>query len=55
MARLYASEPEFAEERRAERVVWGALRDQLPAEAALLHAVNLLDGEWEQEIDLLIA
>lgn len=55
MPRLYPSEPDFAEERRAERTVWEALRDQLPAEVALFHSVGLLEGEREQELDLLVA
>lgn len=55
MPRCYPSEPDFAEERRAERSVWEALRGQLPPEAALFHSVGLLEGEREQEIDLLVA
>ena len=55
MPRCFPSEPDFAEERRAERAVWEALREQLPDEAVLFHSVGLLEGEREQEIDLLIA
>ena len=55
MTRCYPSEPEFGENGRAERVVWEALRDQLPDDAALFHSVNLLDREREQELDLLVA
>jgi ATP:corrinoid adenosyltransferase len=55
MPRCFPAEPDFAEERRAERAVWEALRDQLPDEAALFHSVALLEGEREQEIDLLVA
>ncbi len=55
MPRCFPSEPEFAEERRAERTVWEALRDSLPPEAALFHSVGLLEGDREQEIDLLVA
>jgi hypothetical protein len=55
MPRCLPSEPDFAEERRAERVVWEALRDQLPDEAALFHSVPLLEGDREYEIDLLVA
>lgn len=55
MPHLYPSEPEFAEERRAERTVWEALRDQLPPEAALFHSVALVEGDREQELDLLVA
>ena len=54
MPRCYPSAPDFAEERRAERVVWEALRDQLPAEAALFHSVPLIEGGREQELDLLV-
>jgi hypothetical protein len=53
--RCYPTQPEFAEDRRAERTAWEALRDSLPNEAALFHSVGLLDGEREQEIDLLVA
>ena len=35
--------------------MWEALRDQLPDEAALFHSVNLLEGDREHEIDLLVA
>lgn len=55
MPHCYPSEPEFAEERRAERTVWEALRDQLPDEAALFHSVGLLENDREQELDLLVA
>ena len=54
MPRCYPAEPDFAEDRRAERAVWEALRDSLPEEAALFHSVALLEGEREQEIDLLV-
>jgi len=55
MPRCYPTDPEFSEDRRAERVVWEALRDQLPDDAALFHSVNLLDRDREQEIDVLVA
>lgn len=55
MPRCYPCEPEFADDRRAERTVWEALRDQLPDEAALFHSVGLLENDREQELDLLIA
>lgn len=55
MPRCYPSDPEFAEERRAERAAWEALRDQLPAEAVLFHSVGLLEEDREQELDLLVA
>jgi hypothetical protein len=34
--------------------VWEALRDSLPEEAAPFHSVALLEGEREQEIDILV-
>ena len=55
MPRCYPTEPDFAEDRRAERTVWEALRDSLPDEAALFHSVGLLEGSHEHEIDLLVA
>jgi hypothetical protein len=55
VARCFPTEPEFADERRAERVVWEALRDQLPDDVALFHSVGLLEGDREQELDLLVA
>ena len=55
MPRCYPPEPDFAEERRAERTVWEGLRDTLPEEAALFHSVALLEGDREQELDLLVA
>ena len=45
MAHLYPTEPEFADDRRAERTVWEALRDQLPDDAALFHSVGLIENE----------
>lgn len=55
MPRCYPSDPDFPDDRRAERVVWEALRDQLPDDAALFHSVNLLEHDREHEIDLLVA
>ena len=55
MPQAYPPDPEFPEERRAERVVWEALFEQLPDDAALFHSVNLLEHDREHEIDLLVA
>ena len=55
MPRCYPSTPEFADDRTAERVVWEALREQLPDDAALFHSVGLLEEGREHELDLLIA
>lgn len=55
MPRCFPSEPDFPEDRAAERRLWEALRDQLPDDAALFHSVNLLEGGREHEIDLLVA
>lgn len=54
MPRCFPAEPEFADERRAERAVWEALRDQLPDDAVLFHSVPLLEGDREHELDLLV-
>ena len=54
MPRLYPEEPEFADERIAERVAWERLRDSLPDEAALFHSVPLIENDHEFEIDLLV-
>lgn len=35
--------------------MWDVLREQLPADAALLYAVRLTEGDRHQEIDLLVA
>lgn len=55
MPRCYPEEPDFPDNRHAERAVWQALRDQLPDSAALFHSVPLLEGVNEREIDLLVA
>jgi hypothetical protein len=52
--RCFPEEPEFLEERRAERVAWEHLRDQLPDEAVLFHSVPLVEDDHEYEIDLLV-
>jgi hypothetical protein len=54
MPRCFPEEPEFLEERQAERTAWEALRDQLPDEAALFHSVPLIENDREFEIDLLV-
>lgn len=54
MPRCYPSAPDFAEDRRAERTAWEALRATLPDNAVLFHAVGLLEEDREQEIDLLV-
>jgi hypothetical protein len=55
MPRCFPDEPDFPDDRLAERVVWEHLRDQLPDDAALFHSVNLLERDREHEIDLLVA
>lgn len=55
MPRCFPAEPDFAAERTAERTAWEALRDQLPDEAVLFHSVGLIEGDREQELDLLVA
>jgi hypothetical protein len=50
----YPPEPDFSEERRAERVVWEALRDQLPDEASLFHSMQLKERGNEYEADLVV-
>lgn len=54
MARLYPPDPAM-HDTGAERVVWEALRDQLPPDAVVFADVGLLDGTIEREIDLLVA
>lgn len=54
MPRLYPAEPP-SRDTGAERVVWQALRDQLPADAVLFAGVGLQDDHVEREIDLLVA
>jgi hypothetical protein len=54
MPRCFPAEPDFPEERRAERVVWEALRDQLPDDAALFHSLQLKERNHEYEADLVV-
>lgn len=54
MPHCYPAEPEFPEERRAERVVWEALRDQLPDEASLFHSLQLKERGNDYEADLVV-
>ena len=49
------AEPAFDNDTGAERVVWTALREQLPEGALLMHSVRLQDGPDQREIDLLVA
>jgi ATP:corrinoid adenosyltransferase len=50
----FPAQPDFPEERRAERVVWEALRDQLPDEAALFHSLQVKEGGNDYEADLVV-
>jgi hypothetical protein len=52
--RCYPAEPDFPEERRAERVVWEALHDQLPDEASLFHSLQLKERGNDYEADLVV-
>ena len=54
MPRCYPPEPEFGADRTAERRVWEVLRDQLPADAALLHSVTMIERAAEHEADLIV-
>jgi len=49
MPRCYPPEPEFGAGRTAERRVWEVLREQLPAEATLLHSVPMIERAEEYE------
>lgn len=53
--RCYPPDPDFGEDRRAERTVWQALRDQLPDDAALFHSVALKERGQDYEADLVVA
>ena len=53
MPRCFPEDPDFTD-RTAERVVWLALAEQLPAEAALFHSVAFTDENGESEADLII-
>ena len=54
MPRCYPPEPGFGSGRTAERQVWEVLRDQLPADAALLHSVTMIERATEYEADLVV-
>jgi hypothetical protein len=54
MTRLFPTDPP-TRDAGAERVVWEALRNQLPDDAVLFAGVGLQDDEVEREIDLLVA
>ena len=47
-------EPLFGEGRLAEKVVWDALRAQLPDDVVLAHSVQVRHGRAEHEIDILV-
>ena len=52
--RCFPPEPEFGPDRTAERWVWEVLRDQLPANTALLHSVAMIERAAEHEADLVV-
>ena len=54
MPRCYPPEPEFGPGRTAERRVWEVLREQLPADAALLHSVPMIERAAEYEANLVV-
>ena len=54
MPRLYPPDPPLRDA-GAERVLWEALRDQLPDDVVLFADVGLQDDDVEREIDLLVA
>ncbi len=54
MPRCYPLVPGFGSGRTAERQVWEVLRDQLPADAALLHSVTMIERAAEYEADLVV-
>ena len=54
MPRCYPLVPGFGSGRTAERQVWEVLRDQLPADAALLHSVTMIERATEYEADLVV-
>ncbi|QAY62791.1 NERD nuclease [Xylanimonas allomyrinae] len=55
MPHLFPSDPLWPDDSGAERLVWEALREQLPDDAALFHGVRIQDDADEREIDLLVA
>jgi hypothetical protein len=55
MPRCFPPEPDFGEDKRAERTVWEALRDQLPDEAVLFHSVGQKERDQDYEADLVVA
>lgn len=54
MAILVPVHPLFGDGERAERVVWEALRDQLPEDAVLFHGLRLQERRHEYEADLVV-
>jgi hypothetical protein len=55
MPRCFPPEPDFGEDRRAERTVWEALRDQLPDDAVLFYSVGLKERDQDYEADVVVA
>src|SRR3954452_819085 len=51
-ARVPAVEPTFAHE--AERLVWEALRDQLPGDAILVSGLRIVDEALDHEADIIV-
>ena len=54
MPRCYPLEPGFGSGRTAERRIWEVLRDQLPADAALLYSVTMIERAAEYEANLVV-
>ena len=50
--RSYPAQPLFADE--SERVVWQALMDQLPADAAIVCNLKIIEPEQEYEMDFIV-
>ncbi len=55
MPRCYPADPVFRDGGRAERVLWEALRDQLPDDAVLFHGRRFQERRQEYEADLIVA
>lgn len=55
MPRCFPPRPEFGNGRHGEQLVWDALKQALPDEAALLYSRWVMDLEGDQEIDFLVA
>ena len=50
--RSYPAQPIFADE--SERIVWQALMDQLPADAAIVCNLKIIEPDQEYEIDFIV-